>query len=270
MEFYLNSERIHKEEMSIFFDNSEWETEFLTNNIRFIGKGSPYNITGLSVWSGALTEEDIANLFTCKKEHSDADIMRWDDVEFDISPPTDNIQVLEIKDDEPCKWQAEFFFISELEFVMDNKKEASRKCFALGGTMDAFGDENELQELNQDCYLWAPAFRSGDGWVDNNNNEVKYLPWAENEPTYPDKFRCIGIEDNEYIAEPCSAQFCFYCKMRSYGIFRLRGSCKSFIHDTKKIHIDDLFVFFPKRVVNGKPIWLGTTNTIIKWNEMKT
>ena len=45
-----------------------------------------------------------------------------------------------------------FFYISEVEFEMDKKKEASRKCLALEGKMDAFGDENELKDLWHDCY----------------------------------------------------------------------------------------------------------------------
>ena len=51
-----------------------------------MGQSSSYNITGLSVWSGDLTEEDIASLHTCKKDHSDVDIMSWENVVFDISP----------------------------------------------------------------------------------------------------------------------------------------------------------------------------------------
>ena len=88
MEFYLNSERIHKEEKPMFFENFEWETEFLSKNTKFIGQSSSYNITGFSVWSGYLTEEDIASLHTCKNDHSDVDIMSWENVVFDISPAT--------------------------------------------------------------------------------------------------------------------------------------------------------------------------------------
>ena len=53
MEFYLNSERMYEEEMTMFFDNFEWETEFLSKNLKFMG-----------LWSGDLTEEDIASLYS--------------------------------------------------------------------------------------------------------------------------------------------------------------------------------------------------------------
>ena len=92
-----------------------------------------------------------------------------------------------------------FFYISEVEFGMDKKKEASRKCLALGGKVDAFGVENELKDLRYYCYPWTQAFKSGDRWIDNNNNKVKYLPWAENETTYPNKFKF-----NKYLAKKCN------------------------------------------------------------------
>ena len=214
---------IYKEEMSMFFDEVEWETEFLRTNIKFMGQSPSNNITGLSLWSGALRAEDITSLYDCKQEHSHADILSWEDVEFDVSPETSKIQILESEnEEEPCKDQVDFFYISPVLSGMDNKKEASRKCFALGGKMDVFVNENDLKDFNHECGPWAPAFRSGGRWVDNSNNEVKYLPWAENEPTYPDKFRCVTINDKKYIADDCSLKTCFYCKMKSYGLFRLR------------------------------------------------
>ena len=271
-EFYINAIRIYKEEMSMFFDNVDWETEFLRNNIKFIGESSPHNITGLSVWSGDLTEEDITSLYTCKKQHSYADIMTWDAVEFDILPKTNTIQMLETEDEEePCKEQTEFYYVPPILSGMNNKKEASRKCFALGGKMDMFADENEMKAFKYDSahcseYLWAPAFRIGDGWVDNHNNHAKYLPWKENEPIKPDQYRCVFIEDKKYLTEDCSYQLCFYCKMKKHRLFRLRGGCKSF---SKKIDIDDEYIFLPNKVVNTKPMWLGTQNSIIKWNNNK-
>ena len=80
--------------------------------------------------------------------------MTWDDVEFDISPATDMIQILETKEkEEACKEQKEFLFISPFFFEMDKKKKAVRKCIALGGKMDVFLDENELKDLRpkEDC-----------------------------------------------------------------------------------------------------------------------
>ena len=44
-----------------------------------------------------------------------------------------------------------FFYVSEVEFGMDKKKEASRKCLALGGKVDAFGVENDLKDLRYYC-----------------------------------------------------------------------------------------------------------------------
>ena len=58
--------------------------------------------------------------------------------------------------------------------------ESSRKCLALGGKMDVFVDESELNSFSYEktqcsMNMWTPAFRSGDGWVDNRNNEVKFF-----------------------------------------------------------------------------------------------
>ena len=110
LEFYLNSLMIYKEEMSMFFDKVEWETEFLRKNIKFMGQSPSNNITGLSLWAGALRAEDITSLYDCKQEHSHADILSWEDVEFDVSPETSKIQILESEnEEEPCKDQVDFF-----------------------------------------------------------------------------------------------------------------------------------------------------------------
>ena len=188
--------------------------------------------------------------------------------------------MLDIKDEEePCKEHVQFLYIPPIRSAMDNKRESSRKCLALGGKMDVFVDESELNSFSYEktqcsMNMWTPAIRSVDGWVDNHNNEVKYFNWAEGDPLEPDKYRCVFLRyirsNKKYLTDDCSLEKCFYCKMRSYRLFRLRGACKSLMHNSKRISIDHEFVFLPKRVVNGKPTWLGTQNSIIKWDKNET
>ena len=128
IEFYLNSIRIYKEEMPILFDGILWETEFLRNNIMFNGEKSPHNITGLNLWSGSLKQEDINSLYNCQQDHSTADIMTWDDVEFDISPETDKIQMFETEDEiEPCKQQINRILVRSSNTCWNGKQERSIK-----------------------------------------------------------------------------------------------------------------------------------------------
>ena len=118
-------------------------------------------------------------------------------MEFDISPETDKIQMFETEDEiEPCKEQIEFLYVPQILAGMENKKEALRKCSALGGKMDVLSDESEMKDFSYDSagcpyILWAPVFRYGDGWIDHNNRDVKYLTRkkiSQSSLTYTDVF----------------------------------------------------------------------------------
>ena len=49
-------------------------------------------MTGLSVYSDILTEDQVKGLYQCKLGYPIPDIIDWDEVEFDIKPKTENIE----------------------------------------------------------------------------------------------------------------------------------------------------------------------------------
>ena len=270
VEIYVKSRKVYVGKISEVFADVEWEMEFLKKKVKFSVYDYTGNLTGLSLWSRVFTTENVISLYSCNQDHDPPDIINWEDMELNILPTTKKVELLEIETEkEPCEEKNKIlYFIPSMLSGMNNKKEATRKCNALGGEMDSFTNKKDIEKVKYEengCFdIWVPVFRRGNEWVDNKDNVVKYLPWTEN---HPEKHSCVVLYKNEYWTAPCDYQTCFYCQLKSFRLFRLRGACKNMVNESQKINVDDEYVF---RVVNEKPVWMGMRNTIIKWNEIDT
>ena len=116
--------------------------------------------------------------------------------------------------------------------------------------------------------FWVPIFKLENKWIDSNTNEVSFLPWAKGEPSVSSE--CAIVFEGEYYGERCTYEAYFYCLMKSYKLFTLKGICKDFKNGNGLVEVDTEYVFLPKRIINEKPTWIGTMNTFIKWNANNT
>ena len=69
----------------------------------------------------------------------------------------------------------------------------------------------------------------------------------------------------QYLDMDCIAEFNFYCKIKDFQVFQLKGMCVE-----KKGDIDRKFVLKTKNTVNGRPRWTGFLSSSIQWNQNKT
>ena len=60
----------------------------------------------------------------------------------------------------------------------------------------------------------------------------------------------------------CVTEYCFYCKIDDFQHFRIKGLCHMEEH-----HIDQKYVFRPKSLIDGRPIWKGYSSSLISWNK---
>ena len=112
--------------------------------------------------------------------------------------------------------------------------------------------------------------KNGNRRIDTKKNMVNYLPWGASQPDKPDKNKCVIQYRNEFWAEECSYKTQFFCQVKKHKLFTLRGVCKQLMSGAKQLKVDSEYVFLPKRVVEEKPTWIETKNTVILWNEAET
>ena len=48
--------------------------------------------------------------------------------------------------------------------------------------------------------------------------------------------------------------------------FIIKGFCKAIQDELSVVEVDTEYVFIPRKLLNGKPVWIGTKNTIISFN----
>ena len=58
--------------------------------------------------------------------------------------------------------------------------------------------------------------------------------------------------------------------MKNHKLFTFKQECKDLMKGTEEISLDSEYVFLPNRLLNGKPTWIGTMDSIIKWNESES
>jgi hypothetical protein len=153
---------------------------------------------------------------------------------------------------------------------MDNKREALRICNGLGGNMNVFKKKENVEQLGRfNQTFWVPIFKNKNEWFDNNNNIVPFLPWAEGQPS--GNSECVSVSSHgEYYADSCSYDIYFYCQMKNYQKFSLKGFCKHFQKGLDMIEIDTEYIFLPKEIEKERPTWRGTMTTWLKWNANRT
>ena len=134
VETYVNSRKVFKRKIPEVFAEVEWEMEFLKKRVKFNVVDYTGNLTGLNLWSRVLTTENIISLYSCNQDHDPPDLIDWEDMELNIIPTTKKVELLEIVGEkEPCEEKNEIVhFVSSILSGMINKKEATRKCNALG------------------------------------------------------------------------------------------------------------------------------------------
>ena len=132
----------------------------------------------------------------------------------------------------------------------------------LNALSDGLGKFSQRCTTNE---FWLPIFKnfSAKNWVDDESKFVEFTKWKRGEPNGGHKETCASINtDFEYSDTHCGNHLCFYCRVKDFKQFQLKGLCKS-----ESSVLDHKFVMRPNVLVNEKPTWKGFTSNTIYWNK---
>ena len=145
---HLNSKQVHKEVGIDEMDDNMLGNDFLGRNIRFQVDSYSGNLTGVRVYSDILTQDQVKSIYQCKPDYPSPDLIDWDEVEFDIKPETEDIELLDIPDsDGPCRDNVESIHSFQILAQMDKKRKAIRTCNAFGGEMNALTERDNIGNI---------------------------------------------------------------------------------------------------------------------------
>ena len=275
LKVYIDSEKIMETTIDNGLDNFEIESDFLKGEKFASAKKFAGQISDLNVWSKILTQDEINDMYSCKDSLETPDVLDWETAEFDLGP---NL-TLTVREEHPCLEKENEKMenvIYNIELQMDPKSSTVRLCNALGGIMDPPKNASMVSSLEkalnkkEECSgLWIPVFKDDyENWVDINGKNVNFTPWRQGQPNGGQNFeKCAGIlsQKSSYFDLSCSYEFCFYCRIKDFIHFQLKGLCQT----EKKNSIDNKYVFRPRNLIDGRPIWKGHSSSIINWNEVK-
>ena len=236
---------------------------------RFAGQ-----LTDLNIWSTILDGSEIRDLFSCKVLKEEPDILSWQSSNV-ISGS--HIIVSEEKT-HPCDKQTESeVMVYDVNVGMEPAMNVLRVCDALGGTMEPPSSKTELEIIakktkrvcNNCNKIWIPIFKRGkENWVDQENEEALYLPWRKGQPNGGEYETCTRMLTNRlaYYDVACAQAMMFYCKIKDFQVFQLRGMCP----EKNGEIIDRKYVLRLENILNGRPAWRGFSSNSIQWNNNRT
>jgi len=269
LEVYLNSEKMFDKIIKKDLDSFVLDKDFLQyEKFGMVGKFAG-RLTDLNVWSRILDSLEIRKLYMCEVLVGGPDIVDWKSGQL---VPGRNI-VVSAEVTHPCHEHAEDeskLMIYDVKLSMEPARSALRICYALGGSMDSpksLKDLETIKENCESCVVWVPIFNEYEGWIGSENHIPEYLPWGKGEPTGGNSDKCaiLGTDDLAYFAVTCKWNVQFYCKIKNFQIFRLKGMCVE-----KEGNIDRKYVMKPKNIKDKRPTWRGFSANSIQWNENKT
>ena len=153
---------------------------------------------------------------------------------------------------------------------MDPARKPLRVCNAFGGTMEPPRNMEDIERIKdkcESCYsVWVPIFKeSEEEWKDRENKEVQYLPWKKGQPNGGNRENCASLwlegSKASYGDTGCGWEANFYCKIKDFQVFQLRGMCEE-----KEETIDRKYVLRLKDNINTRPTWRGFLANSIQWN----
>ena len=268
---YLNGVNIFVKAIQNDLDTFQIEKNFL-ENLRF-GKGGTFagQLTDINIWSRILNDTEINGLFTCKQANNEPDVLDWRNAS--IVPGTNS--TLHENNIHPCsgmRHKKKEIMIYDVQIGMNPDKNAVRKCYGLGGTMEYPKNKIELDEIHEKarsscpkCRIWIPIFKSeSEKWFNWKNQEVSYSTWRLGQPNggrFHEKCVTIKSTPHGYVDTDCRADWNIYCAMETYKIFYLKGLCAKTVDI-----IDRKYVLQTMRVLHGLPVWKGFSSSLIQWN----
>ena len=143
---------------------------------------------------------------------------------------------------------------------MEPAEHVLRVCDALGGTMEPPSSKAELEIIKKNVRrvsnnwntMWIPIFkRSKEDWVDQKKEVALYLPWRTGQPNGGMYETCarMWIDNLFYFDIPCAQAHSFYCKIKDFQVFQLRGMCP----EKKGESIDRKYLLRLENILNGRP-----------------
>ena len=274
LEVYLNSEKIFNKKITKHLDSFVIYKDFLQYEKfgtagYFAGK-----FTDLNIWSRILKDSEILELYKCKVLDKGPDIVDWT---FSQPVPGNNVIVSEERT-HPCieitKHESKTMTF-DVAISMEPARKPLRVCNAIGGTMKAPTNMKDVETIlekceDPECFVWVPIFKaSEEKWVDRENKVVHYTPWAKGQPNGGNYEKCAMQGSTGFGAGyrdvGCERKFNFYCNIKDFQVFQLKGMCEE-----KETSIDRKYVLRLKDNVNTRPVWQGFLSNNIEWNNNKT
>ena len=97
---------------------------------------------------------------------------------------------------------------------------------------------------------------------------VNFTTWRQGQPNGGPHFeKCAALisQKSLFFDDSCDYEYCFYCRLKDFTHFQMKGLCVT----EKKNSIDSKYVFRPKNLIDGRPIWKGHSSSMINWSEEK-
>ena len=274
LEVYLNAETIFKEQIKHHLDTFVIDKDFL--KFAKFGKVGRFagQLTDINIWSRILDGSEIRELFSCKVLEKEPDILSWQSSNI-ISG---SYIIVSEEKAHPCDKQTESeVMVYDVNVGMEPAMNVLRVCDALGGTMEAPSSKTELEIIakqtkrvcNNCNKIWIPIFKRGkENWVDQKNEVALYLPWRKGQPNGGEYETCTRMLTNRlaYYDVACAQAMMFYCKIKDFQVFQLRGMCP----EKNGEIIDGKYVLRLENILNGRPAWRGFSSNSIQWNNNRT
>ena len=274
LEVYLNSEKVFEEKIKDHLDTFVIEKDFL-QYARF-GKVGRFagQLTDLNMWSTILHSSEIKDLYICKVLKKKPDIVAWKS-----SNVISGMYII-VSDEitHPCDKQTESeIVVYDVNINMEPAGNVLRVCDSLGGTMEPPSSKMELEiiekKVRRVCKtcndIWIPIFKkSKEVWVDGKNEIALHLPWHKGQPNGGKYETCASmwVDNLSYYDVPCAQAIMFYCQIKDFQVFQLRGMCA----ENKGEIIDRKYVLRLENILNGRPAWRGFSSNSIQWSNNKT
>ena len=272
---FLNSEKIWDTRVQEHLDTFVIEEDVLKHE-KF-GKAGRFagQVTDLNIWSRILNSSEIESLYSCEVLDEEPDIVDWESAEI-VSG--NSITVSEEKT-HPCHDHTEHeseTMIYDVKVGIEPDRKVLRVCKALGGSMEVPASSTDLEVIKEKfdipcklCQIWIPIFKNSEGeWTDTENNAAIYLPWMKGQPNGGKNHeRCSGmwLEVLGYYDSVCAQDLRFYCHIKDYQVFQLKGMCTE-----KGKSVDRKFVMRLENTLNRRPTWRGFSSSSIQWNNEMT
>ena len=277
LKVYVNSENVFEKQLKNKLGTFVIDKDFLQS--QEFGKAGLFagKFTDLNIWSRILNSSEIRDLYMCEVLDEGPNIVDWESSEL---VPGRTIVVME-KTTHPCKEHHQLeteTMIYDVKIGMEPDRKVLRVCGALGGTMKPPSSMKDLEKIKKNLNMtlkefhsWVPIFKTGkEEWVDEKHEVASFTPWVEGQPNGGIYEECTEVrfwfQKFGYFDTPCSNEnLFFYCKIKDFQVFQLRGMCE----ENSEI-IDKRYVLRLESTLNGRPSWSGFSSNNIQWNKNKT